>query len=129
MRSSLGHGGDLAGTLRAERYIHTQSGDGSRMSRGTFFISVWMPYAWHGAIFHFSKSFSKEIYKMKIHTQKLVVALDLEDAYNRTDYRILMRTLFNMKINPNIMSIGNALLKRKIIYQMVYELRYFYLNE
>ena len=65
MRSSLGHGGDLAGTLRAERYIHTQSGDGSRMSRGTFFISVWMPYAWRGAIFHFSQSFSKEIYNTK----------------------------------------------------------------
>ena len=78
MRSSLGHGGDLAGTLRAERYIHTQSGDGSRMSRGTFFISVWMPYTWHGAIFHFSQSFSKEIYnteKSPIHVFSVLLRL------------------------------------------------------
>ena len=80
MRSSLGHGGDLAGTLRAERYIHTQSGDGSRMSRGTFFISVWMPYTWHGAIFHFSQSFSKEIYKtVKSHINALIVQLLLHE--------------------------------------------------
>ena len=44
-----------------------------------------------------------------------MVALGLEDAYNRVDYRILMRTLFNMKIDPYvIMWIGNALLKRKV---------------
>ena len=30
--------------------------------------------------------------------ETLVAALDLEDAYNRRDYIILMRTLFNMKI-------------------------------
>ena len=47
--------------------------------------------------------------------ETLVVALDLEDAYNRVDYRILMRTLFNMKIDPYIILwIGNALLKRKV---------------
>ena len=47
--------------------------------------------------------------------ETLVVALDLEDAYNRVDYRILMRTMFNMKIDPYIILwIGHALLKRKV---------------
>ena len=32
--------------------------------------------------------------------ETLVVTLDLEDACNRVDYRILMRTLFNMEIDP-----------------------------
>ena len=47
--------------------------------------------------------------------ETLVVALDLEDAYNRVDYNILMRTLVNMKIDPYItLWIGKALLKRKV---------------
>ena len=47
--------------------------------------------------------------------ETLVVALDLEDAYNRVDFNILMRTLVNMKINPYItLWIGKALLKRKV---------------
>ena len=47
--------------------------------------------------------------------ETLVVALDLEDAYNRVDYAILMRTLVNMKIDPYItLWIGKALLKRKV---------------
>ena len=47
--------------------------------------------------------------------ETLVVALDLEDAYNRVDYDILMRTLVNMKIDPYItLWIGKALLKRKV---------------
>ena len=47
--------------------------------------------------------------------ETLVVALDLEDAYNRVDYKILMRTLFNMKIDPFIILwIGKALIKRKV---------------
>ena len=45
----------------------------------------------------------------------LVVALDLEDAYNRVQYDILMRTLVNMKITPAlIMWVGAAMLKRKV---------------
>ena len=45
----------------------------------------------------------------------LVIDLDLEDAYNRVDYKILMRTIVNMRINPYIiMWIGAALLKRKV---------------
>ena len=44
-----------------------------------------------------------------------MVALDLEDAYNRVDFRILIRTMVNMKINPYIILwIGKALLKRKV---------------
>ena len=47
--------------------------------------------------------------------ETLVVALDLEDAYNRVDYKILMRTMVNMKINPYVVLwIGAALLKRKV---------------
>ena len=42
-----------------------------------------------------------------------MIALDLEDAYNRLDYK--MRTMVNMRINPYIiMWIGAALLKRKV---------------
>ena len=44
-----------------------------------------------------------------------LVALDLEDAYNRVDYKILLRTLKNMSIDPFlIMWIGEALLQRKV---------------
>ena len=32
--------------------------------------------------------------------ETLVVALDLEDAYNRVQYDILMRTLVNIGITP-----------------------------
>ena len=47
--------------------------------------------------------------------ETLVIALDLEDAYNRVVYKILMRTMVNMRINPYIiMWIGAALLKRKV---------------
>lgn len=42
--------------------------------------------------------------------ETLVVALDLEDAYNRVDFKILMRALVNIKIDPYItLWIGNAL--------------------
>ena len=47
--------------------------------------------------------------------ETVVVALDLEDAYNRVQYDILMRTLVNMGITPAlIMWIGKAMLKRKV---------------
>ena len=43
------------------------------------------------------------------------MALDLEDAYNRVDFGILMRTLRNLKVDPYlVMWIGKALLKRKV---------------
>ena len=45
----------------------------------------------------------------------MVVALDLEDAYNRVDFGILIRTMVNMKIHPYIILwISKALLKRKV---------------
>ena len=47
--------------------------------------------------------------------ETLVIALDLEDAHNRVDFKILIRTLINMKIDPYIILwIGKALLKRKV---------------
>ena len=47
--------------------------------------------------------------------ETVVVAHDLEDAYNRVQYDILMRTLVNMKITPAlIMWVGAAMLKRKV---------------
>ena len=47
--------------------------------------------------------------------ETLVIALDLEDAYNSVDYKILKRTMVNMRINPYIiMWIRAALLKRKV---------------
>ena len=47
--------------------------------------------------------------------ETVVVVLDLEDAYNRVQYDILMRTLVNMKITPAlIMWVGAAMLKRKV---------------
>ena len=46
--------------------------------------------------------------------ETLVIALDLENAYNRVDFKILIRTLINMKIGPYIILwIGKALLERK----------------
>ena len=51
--------------------------------------------------------------------ETIVIALDLEDAYNRVDYGILMRTLVNMEVESYIiMWIGNALLKRKVALQV-----------
>ena len=51
--------------------------------------------------------------------ETLVIALDLEDVYNRVDYGILMRTLVNMEVEPYIILwIGNALLKRKVALQV-----------
>ena len=45
----------------------------------------------------------------------MVVALDLEDAYNRVSYKLIMCTLLNMEVDPTlIISIGAALLKRKV---------------
>ena len=47
--------------------------------------------------------------------ETVVVALDLEDAYNRVQYDILMRTLVNMEISPSLVIwIGAAMLKRKV---------------
>lgn len=47
--------------------------------------------------------------------ETVVVALDLEDAYNRVQYDILVRTLRNMEITPGlIIWIGEAMLKRTV---------------
>ena len=47
--------------------------------------------------------------------ETVVVALDLEDAYNRVQYKILMTTLVNMRITPAlIVWIGEAMLKRTV---------------
>ena len=47
--------------------------------------------------------------------ETVVVALDLEDAYNRVQYDILMRTLVSMGITPElIVWIGEAMLKRTV---------------
>ena len=47
--------------------------------------------------------------------ETLIAALDLEDAYNRVQYDILIRTLVNLKVDPQlIIWIGAALLKRKV---------------
>ena len=54
-----------------------------------------------------------DAFEMKEETH--VKVLDLEDAYNRVDFKILMRTMFNMKTDPFIITwIGNALLKGKV---------------
>ena len=43
-----------------------------------------------------------------------MVALNLEDAYKRVIYKVIMRTLRNMDVDQTlIMLIGAALLKRK----------------
>ena len=45
--------------------------------------------------------------------ETLVIALDL--AYNRVDFNILMRTLTNLKISPQLVRwIGTSLLKRNV---------------
>ena len=45
----------------------------------------------------------------------MVVALDLEDAYNRVQFNILMRTLVNMGVTPALIRwIGEAMLKRTV---------------
>ena len=47
--------------------------------------------------------------------ETLVIALDLEDAYNRVQFNILMRTLANLDISPQLVRrIGTSLLKRKV---------------
>ena len=47
--------------------------------------------------------------------ETMVAALDLEDAYNRVQYDVVMRTLVNLKIDAKIiMWIGTALLKRRV---------------
>ena len=47
--------------------------------------------------------------------ETLVAALDLEDAYNRVQFSVIMKTLVNLNVNPQIVIwIGNALLKRKV---------------
>ena len=47
--------------------------------------------------------------------ETLVVALDLEDAYNRVRYDVLLRTMVRMGVRPQlIIWIGEALLKRNV---------------
>ena len=47
--------------------------------------------------------------------ETLVAALDLEDAYNRVQFSVVMRTLVNLEIDPLIIIwIGKALMKRKV---------------
>ena len=56
-------------------------------------------------------------FNIKKHTQKTNENYSLtdEDTYNRIDYRIRMRILLDMKIDPYvIMWIGRALLKRNV---------------
>ena len=45
----------------------------------------------------------------------MVIALDLEDAYNRVQYDVLMRTLSRLDVDPLVvMWIGTAMLQRKV---------------
>ncbi len=45
----------------------------------------------------------------------LFVALDLEDAYNRVQYSVLLRTMIRLHVDPQlIIWIGEALLKRNV---------------
>ena len=47
--------------------------------------------------------------------ETVVIALDLEDAYNRVQFDVLMRTLARLDVDPYlVMWIGTALLKRKV---------------
>ena len=47
--------------------------------------------------------------------ETVVIALDLEDAYNRVQYDVLMRTLSRLDVDPLvIMWIGTAMLQRKV---------------
>ena len=47
--------------------------------------------------------------------ETIVIALDLEDAYNRVQYDVLMRTLARLDVSPFlVMWIGAALLERKV---------------
>ena len=46
--------------------------------------------------------------------ETMLVALDLDDAYNRVSYKVLHR-LLNLEIDPTlIICIGAALLKREV---------------
>merc|ERR1712121_389197 len=47
--------------------------------------------------------------------ETIVIALDLEDAYNRVQFDVLMRTLARMEVSPHlVMWAGVALLSRKV---------------
>ncbi|XP_012940675.1 uncharacterized protein LOC106012380 [Aplysia californica] len=47
--------------------------------------------------------------------RRLIAALDLEDAYNRVEYDVLLRTMINLKISSQIVIwVGEALLKRRV---------------
>ena len=47
--------------------------------------------------------------------ETIVIALDLEDAYNRVQFDVLMRTLARMKVDAQVvMWVGMALLSRKV---------------
>ena len=47
--------------------------------------------------------------------ETIVIALDLEDAYNRVQFDVLMRTLSRMEVSPQlVMWVGVALLSRKV---------------
>ena len=47
--------------------------------------------------------------------ETIVIALDLEDAYNRVQFDVLMRTLARMEVSPQlVMWVGVALLSRKV---------------
>ena len=47
--------------------------------------------------------------------ETVVIALDLEDAYNRVQYDVLMRTLSRLDVDPLVvMWIGTAMLQRKV---------------
>ena len=54
-----------------------------------------------------------DAFEMKEET--VVIALDLEDAYNRVQYDVLMRTLSRLDVDPLVvMWIGTAMLQRKV---------------
>ncbi|XP_012946214.1 uncharacterized protein LOC106013906 [Aplysia californica] len=47
--------------------------------------------------------------------ETLIVALDLDDVYNRIEYDVLLRTMINLKIIPQLVVwVGEALLKRRV---------------
>ena len=47
--------------------------------------------------------------------ETLVIGLDIEDTYNRVDFNILVRSLANLKIIPQLVRwIGTSLLKMKM---------------
>ena len=46
--------------------------------------------------------------------ETLVAALDLEAAYSRVQFSVIMKTLVNLNVNPSqiVICIGKALMKR-----------------